>query len=40
MQARCGEDNKVEHAECNDTDNKCVAGQYLRKGHGVMTGIA
>ena len=25
-------------AECNGTHNHCARGQYLRKGHGIMTG--
>ena len=25
-------------ASCNVTDNHCIKGQYLKKGHGIMTG--
>ena len=25
-------------AECNGTHNHCARGQYLKKGHGIMTG--
>jgi len=37
-QAMCAENHLVTGAECNTTHNHCARGQYLSKGHGIMTG--
>jgi len=34
----CVENYLVKGASCNVTDNHCIKGQYLKKGHGIMTG--
>ena len=38
-QGRCVENYLVKGASCNVTTNQCVKGKYLKKGHGIMTGV-
>lgn len=37
-QGKCSEDPMVEGAVCDLRDNRCEEGQYLKLGHGSMTG--
>merc|ERR1719468_1228515 len=37
-QGQCSEDPMVEGAVCDLGDNRCEEGQYLKLGHGSMTG--
>ena len=38
VQGLCAEHPGVRGAACNTSHNRCRAGQYLKKGHGIMTG--
>lgn len=35
---QCAEDARIPGSKCNNTDNKCVQGEYVVNGNGIMTG--